>query len=400
MRVGLVCPYSWDFPGGVQAHIRDLSDALVQLGHEVSVLAPSETDDPPGQPVNFVSAGRSVPVPYNGSIARFSFGPATATRARRWVRGGDFDVLHVHEPSLPNLSMLACWASTGPIVGTFHLANPRSRAMAATSWMVQPTVDKVLARIAVSEPARRTVVEHIGGDAVVIPNGVATAPFATAQPLPGWPGEGGTVGFLGRYDEPRKGFDVLVRALDRLVAARPGLRLLVAGPGEEADALAAMPPAVRERVTMLGRVSEDDKRRMLRSVDVYVAPNTGGESFGIILTEAMAAGAAVVASDLEAFRAVLDDGASGVLVPVGDPAALADAVGGLLDDPAARAALGAAAQAAVRRYDWGRVAADVVAVYETVTAGGSGVGEDPRVGRFARLMGLAPGDSASLRPAR
>jgi phosphatidyl-myo-inositol alpha-mannosyltransferase len=392
MRVGLVCPYSWDFPGGVQAHIRDLSEALTALGHEVSVLAPSDSDDPPGLPANFVSAGRAVAVPFNGSVARLAFGPATASRAKRWVRSGNFDVLHVHEPSLPSLSMLAVWASTGPIVGTFHLANPRSRAMAATSWMVQPTVDKVLARIAVSEPARRTVVEHIGGDAVVIPNGVATAPFATAEPLPGWPGDGGSVGFLGRYDEPRKGFDVLVGAMERLVGTRPGLRLLVAGPGEEGAALAAMPPAVRERVTMLGRVSEEDKRRMLRSVDVYVAPNTGGESFGIILTEAMAAGTAVVASDLEAFRDVLDDGASGVLVPVGDPGGLAEGIAGLLDDPRRRAALGAAAQVSVRRYDWERVAADVVAVYETVTAGGAGVGEDPRAGRFARLVGLSPGD--------
>jgi phosphatidylinositol alpha-mannosyltransferase len=389
MRVGLVCPYSWDLPGGVQAHVRDLAEALVQLGHEVSVLAPSDTEDPPDLPANFVSAGRSVPVPYNGSIARMSFGPTTATRARRWVRGGNFDVLHVHEPGLPNLSMLACWASTGPIVGTFHLANPRSRAMAATSWMVQPTVDKVTARIAVSESARRTVVEHIGGDAVLIPNGVATARFTSAEPLPGWPGPGGTVGFLGRYDEPRKGFELLVAAMAELVAARPGLRLLVAGPGEEAAALAAMPATVRERVTMLGLVNEEDKRRMLRSVDVYVAPNTGGESFGIILTEAMAAGAAVVASDLEAFRQVLGPGSSGVLVPVGDVPALAAGIGRLLDDPAARASLGAAAQAAVQRFDWSRVAADVVAVYETVTAGGRAVGEDARAGRLFRHAGQA-----------
>ena len=389
MRVGLVCPYSWDFPGGVQAHIRDLSEALRTLGHEVSVLAPSDTETPADAPAGFVSAGRAVAVPYNGSIARVAFGPAIATRARRWVRGGDFDVLHVHEPALPSLSMLACWASTGPIVGTFHLANPRSRAMAATSWMVQPTVDKVLARIAVSEPARRTVVEHIGGDAVLIPNGVATGRFASAEPLPGWPGNGGAVGFLGRYDEPRKGFEVLVAALAGLVASRPGLRLLVAGPGDEAAALAAMPAAVRPRVTMLGLVSEEDKRRMLRSVDVYVAPNTGGESFGIILTEAMAAGAAVVASDLEAFRQVLDDGASGFLVPVGDAGALAAGIARLLDDRGAREALGAAARAAVGRYDWVRVAADVVAVYETVTAGGSGVAVDPRAGRLARLVGLS-----------
>jgi phosphatidylinositol alpha-mannosyltransferase len=396
VRVGLVCPYSWEVPGGVQAHIRDLALALFDLGHEVEVLAPADEDAVPAPPDWVVPAGRAVPVPFNGSVARLAFGPVTKARVRRWVREGQFDVLHVHEPTVPSLSLLACWGATGPIVGTFHMSNERSRTMAAAHGVLQPFLEKITARIAVSEPARRTLVEHLGGDAILIPNGVAVDRFAAAVPLPGWAGDGagergGTLGFLGRFDEPRKGFHVLAAALERLIVDRPGLRLLVAGPGEQEPALAAMTPAVRERVTMLGLVSEADKARMLRSVDLYVAPNIGGESFGIILTEAMAAGTAVVAADLDAFRRVLDDGAVGTLVEVGNPDALAAGIAGLLDDPARRAAQAAAAAAFVRRYDWSRVAADVVAVYETVTAGAARVAEDTRAGRFARLVGLAGG---------
>jgi phosphatidylinositol alpha-mannosyltransferase len=390
MRVGLVCPYSWDVPGGVQAHVRDLAEALLGLGHEVSVLAPSDEESPTGLQDYVVPAGRTVPVPYNGSVARLAFGPVSATRVRRWLRDGAFDVLHVHEPSTASLSLLACWAATGPIVGTFHTSNSRSRIMAAAYSALQPALEKIVARIAVSEAARRTLVEHLGGDAVLIPNGVALARFATAEPLPGWPGAGGVLGFLGRFDEPRKGFAVLVEAMAPLLEGRPDLRLLVAGPGDTEAALAAMPAAVRERVTMLGLVSEQEKPRMLRSVDLYVAPNLGGESFGIILTEAMAAGAAIVASDLEAFGRVLDGGRCGALFPVGDAAALTGTVARLLDDPAARSALADSARVSVERFDWVQVAADVVAVYETVMAGRpDGVIEDDRAGRFARLVGLS-----------
>jgi phosphatidylinositol alpha-mannosyltransferase len=325
-------------------------------------------------------------VPYNGSVARLAFGPVALARVRRWLAEGAFDVLHVHEPSVPSLSLLTCWNSGGPIVGTFHVALGRSRTMAAARTALQPALEKLTARIAVSEPARRTLVEHLGGDAILIPNGVAIARFATAQPFPGWPGTGGAIGFLGRFDEPRKGFEVLVAALDRLVVGHPGLRVLVGGPGDAAAALAAMPPRVAERVTMLGLVSEPDKARLLRSVDLFVASNTGGESFGIVLTEALAAGTAVVASDLEGFRRVLDDGACARLVPPGDPDALGGALAELLGDPGARRALAAAGSICVRRFDWARVVVDVIAVYETVVAG-SPI-EEFRTGRFGRLVGL------------
>jgi phosphatidyl-myo-inositol alpha-mannosyltransferase len=368
MKIGMVCPYSWDVPGGVQQHIRDLAEALIDMGHEVSVISPADDDTP--LPPYVVGAGRAVPVPYNGSVARLSFGFLSASRVRRWLRDGGFDVLHVHEPAAPSLSLLACWVASGPIVATVHTAMPRSRALVAAYPVLRTALEKISGRIAVSEAARTTLVEHIGGDAVLIPNGVATRRYRKADPLPGWPGPGGAVGFLGRLDEPRKGLPVLLRAFGMLGVARPGLRLLIAGPAGDADeVLQRVPAGLRDRVVLLGQVSEDDKIRVLHSVDVFCSPNTGGESFGIVTVEAMAAGVPIVASDIEAFRQVLGGGEAGELFAAGDAADLARALAALLDDRARCAELSAAALTAVARYDWSVVAKDVLSVYETVMLG-------------------------------
>jgi|KBSMisStandDraft_5_1062788.scaffolds.fasta_scaffold91937_2 phosphatidylinositol alpha-mannosyltransferase len=365
MRVGLVCPYSWDIPGGVQAHVRDLAEALIDLGHEVSLLTPADEDTP--LPPYAVSAGRALPVRYNGSVARLQFGPVSAARARRWLREGRFDVLHLHEPSTLSLSLTVLMLARGPIVATWHSSMTRSRTLSALSGPLQPFLEKISGRIAVSAAARRLQVEHLGGDAVEIPNGVAVDHYATAEPLPGYP-RPGTVGFLGRYDEPRKGMPVLLDGLARLAPDRPELRLLIAGRGDADGLLSELPPVLAGRVELMGQVSEADKARMLRSIDVYCAPNLGGESFGIILLEAMAAGAPIVASDLDPFRRVLDDGRAGTLFRTGDPAALAKALAGLLDDPARRQRLVEIGAEVVAGYDWPVVAKQIVAVYETVVA--------------------------------
>jgi phosphatidylinositol alpha-mannosyltransferase len=385
MRVGLVCPYTWDVPGGVQQHVRDLAEALITSGHHVSVITPADDDTP--LPSYVVPAGRAVPVPYNGSVARLAFGFLSAGRVRRWIREGKFDVLHVHEPAAPSLGLLACWAADGPIVATFHASYERSRAITVAAPILQSAMEKITGRIAVSEAARTSLVEHLGGDAVLIPNGVATDRYAAAVPLPGWPGrsdevrrDGGALGFLGRMDEPRKGLPVLLKAFEIIGRERPGLRLLLAGPGDADEVFARVPPDLRDRVVALGMVSDEDKVRAYHSVDVFVAPNLGGESFGIVLAEAMSAGAPILASDIEAFRRVLLGGRAGALFPVGDVAALAAAAGELLDDPARRGRLSAEARAAVRAYDWSTVARAVVRVYETVAVDlGAGVVESRRV---------------------
>ena len=397
MRIGIVCPYLWDIPGGVQSHVRDLAETLIALGHQVSVLAPGD-EDSPRLPSYVVAAGKTVPIPYNGSVARLQFGLVSATRVRRWLRQGDFQVVHVHEPAPPSLSLLTVLLADVPLVATFHAASTRSRFLAMFDSVVQAVLERLSGRIAVSPAARKLIVEHLGGDAVVIPNGVSVAHFAQAPPLPGYPrgpaATGGTIGFLGRYDEPRKGMTVLLAAMEQLVRCRPDVRLLIGGRGQQQDFLDELPRSLQGAVVMLGMLSEADKASMLRSIDAYVAPNTGGESFGIILLEAMAAGAPVVASDLQAFRGVLDDGepaaagavppsdlgesagggagwqraGAGILFPTGDADSLADALQVVLGDPLLRRQLAEAGNQLVRPYDWSVVASQVLRVYEIAAA--------------------------------
>jgi phosphatidyl-myo-inositol alpha-mannosyltransferase len=366
VKIGIVCPYSFEVPGGVQSHVLDLAKALRRRGHEVDVLAPADEDTP--LPDFVRPAGRSVGIPYNGSVARLSFGPVSYRRVRRWIRDHDFDVLHLHEPTTPSLSLLALMIADGPIVATFHTSTSRSRTLSAFQPVLRPFLEKITARIAVSALARRVQVEHLGGDAVEIPNGVDVDFFAGAEPLPGYPRAGGTVGFVGRFTEPRKGMPVLLDALKLLAPELPDLELLVVGGGDQDELRRQAGPALRDRLVLLGQADDLVKARALRSVDVYCAPNTGGESFGMILTEAMSAGAAVVGSDLDAFRRVLDDGRAGVLFPVGDPVGLADALRGMLSSPERRAAYVAAAESRVLAFDWPVLSGQVLRVYEQAVA--------------------------------
>lgn len=385
MRVGIVCPYDWTAPGGVQAHVRDLAVALQRLGHDVSVLAPA--DDDTALPDYVVPSGRAVSLAYNGSRAKVAFGPVTTRRVRRWIRRGDFDVVHVHEPLSPSVSILTCWAARGPIVATWHSSMERSRALATVYPLAQTALEKVTGRIAVSEAARQTLVAHMGGDAVLIPNGVDCSGFGNAEPFPGWPGDGGALFFIGRIDEPRKGLPVLLAAMPAIVERHPDVRLLVAGPGDVDEIRSSLTPDLVDRVEFLGLVSEADKARAFMSADVYVAPNTGGESFGIVLLEAMASGTPVLASDLEAFRRVTAQGHAGAHFANEDPADLARAAADLLADAAERRRLAAAGRERALEFDWSTVARRVVEVYEAVTVTGERVTEDLRgqlVGRLSR----------------
>jgi len=398
VRIGIVCPYSFDVPGGVQFHVRDLAEHFIAQGHHVSVLAPA--DDEATLPPYLVSCGKAVPVRYNGSVARLTFGPVTSARVSRWLETGDFDVVHLHEPVTPSASVLALWASTDPVVATFHTATLRSRAMHAAHPFLRPSLEKIRGRIAVSEEARATVRRHLGGDAFIIPNGVDVARFASATPAAAWQGtaDAPTLAFLGRVDEPRKGLGVALRALPAILDARPGARLLVAGPGDASDILSAAEPRAAAATELLGAVSDAEKAALLSSVDAYLAPHLGGESFGIVLVEAMASGAPVVASDLSAFERVLDGGRTGILFETGSDAGLARAVLGLLDDPGEQARLRADGLRRAGAFDWSGVARQVMAVYETVIASAGSEPVDVPVrrlwGRLTRSAAVAPGGEA------
>ena len=374
MRIGLVCPYQWDVPGGVQYHVRDLAETLRGMGHHVEILTPAEREESlPAE--HFTFAGRTVPVPYNGSMASVQFGPVSAARVRRWLRDGHFDVVHVHEPVAPSVSLLVCMIAKGPIVATFHAATTRSKWLAVVGPWARPWVERINGRIAVSDFARRVQVEHLGGDAVIIPNGVHVDAFARGPALPGYTRgvDGPTIGFLGRYAEPRKGLPVLLEAMRTVVRRHPGARLVIAGRGDAADVRDLIGEDLRPHVALLGEISEADKAAFLRSVDVYCAPNLLGESFGVVLIEALAAGAPIVASDLDAFSRVLEDGAAGVLVPRGDAVALGRALSDLLADPARRAELSELGARVAASYDWQVLARRILAVYETVVPPGGAV---------------------------
>ncbi|MGA5466689.1 glycosyltransferase family 4 protein [Mycobacterium sp. NPDC050041] len=385
MRIGMVCPYSFDVPGGVQSHVLQLAEVMRDGGHTVGVLAPSSPHVE--LPDYVVSGGKAVPIPYNGSVARLRFGPATHRKVKKWLQQGEFDVLHLHEPNAPSLSMLALQAAEGPIVATFHTSTTKSLTLSVFQGLLRPYHEKIVGRIAVSDLARRWQMEALGSDAVEIPNGVDVASFAEAPLLDGYPRPGRSVLFLGRFDEPRKGMALLLRALPALVERFPDIEILVVGRGDE-DELREDAKDLAGHLRFLGQVDDATKASAMRSADVYCAPNTGGESFGIVLVEAMAAGTAVVASDLDAFRRVLLDGAAGRLVTVDDADALAAGLVEVLDDDAVRRRYIDAASDAVRRYDWSVVARQILRVYETVAGSGrkvrvAGEGESPRAASAA-----------------
>jgi phosphatidyl-myo-inositol alpha-mannosyltransferase len=379
LRVGMVCPYSFDVPGGVQNHVLGLARYLRQAGHRPCVLAPGELRSSTAalDLEDFASVGAAMPVPYNGSVARVNFGPLSAARVRRWLRNGKFDLIHIHEPITPSIALLALWAAEEPVVATFHTATPRSRSMQLASGVLRATIEKIDAGIAVSESARNVVVQHLGRDAVVIPNGIRFEDFAKRRPpmraelVQARPSTGAVLSlskdsghvsqqprliFIGRLDEPRKGLDVLLAAIPLIKQARPDLEVIVAGQGSR-----TLPPWCCN----LGTITEEAKIALLNSADVFVAPQLARESFGIVLLEAMASGVQIVASDLPSFVDLLgspqDEERCGDVFAVGDHRALAQAVLDALERPDPLQA--ARAQQAARSYDWSSVGAAVLAVY-------------------------------------
>jgi phosphatidylinositol alpha-mannosyltransferase len=354
MKILLVCPYSWTTPGGVGAHVANLARALRERGHEARVLAPADGPVEPG----VISVGRSFPVPYNGSIARLAFGPRVAGRIRVAVRRGRPDLLHVHEPFAPSVGLLAVTVTRVPAIATFHASAGGSRIYRAASPALRPVYRRLAGRIAVSEEARRTVEKVLGDGVRVIPNGVDCDRFAG---LPEPTGE--TVLFVGRLEQ-RKGARVMVEAFARLAERRADAELVLVGEGpERRDVEAAIPEGLRERIVLTGRVDAVELPQMIGRAAVVCAPSLGGESFGIVLLEAMAAGKPVVASSIPGYAAVVRDGVDGILVAPGDAAALAGALHTVLGDPKRARAMGRAGAERARSFDWSVIATQIEEVY-------------------------------------
>ncbi len=340
MRVCLVCPYSWSVPGGVQSHVAGLAAALRGLGAEVEILAPAD-----GPAEGVLPLGRSLPVPSNGSVQRVALSPATVARTARLVRSRGYDVVHVHEPFLPAACLTAVVAARVPVVATAHMYRRALLWYAVFAPLVRLAVRRVDVLLAVSAAAAEYVRRGTGRTAEIVPNGIDYAGLAS---LDGRDRRGGRILFVGR-DEPRKGLSVLLAAFRRLPEET---ELVLVGPSG----------SFGERVRALGRLADADLRRELARADVLVAPSLGGESFGIVLLEAMAAGLPVVASDIPGYRQLVPAEA-GRLVPPADPDALAAVLAGLLADAGLRRRLGEAGRRAAAAYAWPRVAQHVLAAY-------------------------------------
>jgi phosphatidylinositol alpha-mannosyltransferase len=354
VRIGIVCPYSISVPGGVQEQVLGLARALRAKGHQARVLAPSDGPPPDGW---VTPLGNSIPTAANGSVAPIAPDPSAQLRLIRAVRDEGFDVLHLHEPMVPGVCMTACFLKPTPLVGTFHAAGHVGsyQAMApALRWLA----GHLDVRVAVSDEARALAEQHLGGTYEALFNGIEVERFAEVEP---WPTDGPTILFLGRH-EPRKGLDVLLAALAQLP---PDVTVWVGSDGPDTERLRVR-HAGDPRVVWLGRLTDEEKRRRLKAADIFCAPSLRGESFGVVLLEAMAAGAAIVASELSGYRLVARPDVDGLLVPPGDVDALADALNLVLGDPARRAALVASGAVRAETYSMDRLADAYLRLYERV----------------------------------
>lgn len=370
MRIIQVSPYSWDAPGGVQIHIRQLTKHLEERGHEVLVLAPG---DIPGRFGHVQVVGRTFTMWANGSVAKISIAPRTLAQLARAMRDFAPDVVHVHEPFAPGIGMRAVWSSPAPVVGTFHSYFAREtregRLYTALAPLLRPIWRRVDRRIAVSQAARHSAKGRLGkGDVKILPNGVEVERFAHAEPARDLPA-GRKLLFVGRL-EPRKGLPFAMRAFSSLARRYPDLSLIVVGDGPERDAITLVPPALRGRVHMLGKVSYEALPTYHRAADIFISPATGAESFGIVLVEAMAAGLPVVASDIPGYREVARHGRESLLVTPSNAVALAQGIASLLDHPEERSRLGANGALRAQAYAWENIIDELEAVYESLAGVG------------------------------
>jgi len=364
VKIGIVSPYAYPRPGGANSYIRETYEELRRLGHEVRIITAPWGDDPPAQDV--IQIGRAIAVPYNGSVGRITLSLRLEWLVNRMLEREQFDILHHHEPLVPFLSAQILDRATCPNVATFHSFGGFSMSY----WLGRPVgrhyMSKLDARIAVSTAARHFVSRYFPGEYKIIPNGVDVAEYRNARAFPEYRDGKFNILFTGRL-EPRKGATYLIRAYAALKAKHPETRLIVVGVGPQLGQLRRF---VRDErvgdVLFAGRVADGDKARFFRTADVFCAPSTGQESFGIVLLEAMAAGLPVVASDIHGYKRVVQRNVSGLLVEPRDAGALEAALERLIEDPVLRAALGEAGARKAPEFDWSHVTQQLVDLYQDV----------------------------------
>ena len=369
LRIALVSPYDFAYPGGVTNHITGLSKELRSRGHEVTIAAPvSKPVDDIDVP-NLVPIGRPIPVPTAGSIARITLSLTLGKHVRPLLEKGRFDVIHLHEPLTPTLPLTFLRLASGPaLVGTFHAYAERRRALGASRFLLQRWARLLDARIAVTEPARQFANRYFPGDFTIIPNGVDTEEYADAKPISTYQDGRLNILFQGRM-EKRKGFPHMLRAYSQLRWQFPECRLLVVGPGNmDRESASVIGERGVEDVHFIGYASNQDLPSYYRTADIFCSPAIGNESMGIVLIQAMAAGRAIVASDIAGHRSVITDGHDGLLANPHDERGFADTLARLLKDANLRSKLAAAGRESVHRYRWSQVTDEVLGVYQRALA--------------------------------
>jgi phosphatidylinositol alpha-mannosyltransferase len=367
LKVALVSPYDYAYPGGVTAHIAHHAHQLTSLGHSVKIIAPSSS--PSNDDGNVIHLGRPIPVPSGGSVARISLSVWLQPRIRALLEKEQFHIVHLHEPLAPVLPLAILHRSAAVNVGTFHAFHGSTRIYRLSSFLLKYWFNKLDGRIAVSQPALNFVSKFFPGDYRVIPNGINVEHFATpASPIPDLCDGKINILFVGRM-EKRKGLQYLLGAFAQLQLNIPNVRLIVVGPGKvDEHCLRILSERNISNVVFTGGVSYQDLPRYYQSAHIFCAPATGKESFGIVLLEAMAAGKPIVASRIEGYSSVIKDGVEAILVPPSDEDVLAQALARLVQDPLLRETMGAKGRANVREYTWQSVTAKVVDYYRSLLA--------------------------------
>ncbi|MGQ9675156.1 MAG: glycosyltransferase family 4 protein [Chloroflexota bacterium] len=371
MKIALVSPYDYPYPGGVTAHISHLVQEFTRLGHEVKVIAPSSSDQQELAQANVYKVGSVIPIPANGSVARITLSLRMSGRVKRILHEEQFDIIHLHEPLVPGLPLTVLHHSKSVNIGTFHAYWGINIGYFYSNPLLRRFAKKLHGRTAVSPAALRFVSRHFPGRYEIIPNGIDVERFGReVEPLPEFKDGKLNILFVGRLDR-RKGFKHLLRAFYAVQQELPNTRLLVAGAYSDKARRRYEEFAVEhglKDVCFLGYLPIEQLARCYRTADVFCAPSTGGESFGIVLLEGMAAGRAIVASDIEGYRSVVSHGEDGILVPPKDDKALARALIELLLDANLREAMGTRGWMKAQEYSWTKVAQRVLAYYDQVRA--------------------------------
>ena len=364
MKIAMVSPYDFTWPGGVTAHVTQLARQLGRTGHEVQVLAPHSPSREYSSPDDFIGLGRSVPLPSGGSIARVSLSWWLYPKVRALLQREDFDIIHLHEPMAPILPLCVLEFSNAVNVGTFHASYKHQHLYRLSHPIIKRWHARLHGGIAVSPAAQRYVNSSFPGDYKIIPNGIDVDHFSNnSAPWPEYMDGKTNILFVGRL-EKRKGLKHLLEAYSRLKWELPDTRLLVVGPGNpDRDSHHILSARAMRDVVFLGKVSYQDLPRYYATADIFCAPATGAESFGIVLLEAMAAGKPIVASDIEGYNAIVSHGRQGLLFPRKDAEALAAALALLVRNPELARSMGARGRQDVEAYRWDKVASQVVDFY-------------------------------------